>query len=78
VLRASPSLKHYPATLNRRVPQVSLVLRDLGVATPAESIMCIALFLPHFGSPVVHVVLAQVSQLRRDLGHPGKVSGNCI
>jgi hypothetical protein len=32
--------------------------------------MCIALFLPHFGSPVVHVVLAQVSQLRRDLGHP--------
>jgi len=30
--------------------------------------MGIAFFLPHFGSPVVDVVLAQVSQLRRDLG----------
>jgi hypothetical protein len=52
------------------VPQVSLVLRDLGVATPAASVMGIAFFLPHFGSPVVDVFLAQVSQLRRDLGHP--------
>jgi hypothetical protein len=55
-----------------RVPQLSLVLRDLGVATPAASVMGIVLFLPHFGSPVVDVVLAQVSQLRRDLGHPAK------
>ena len=53
-----------------RVPQVSLVLRDLGAATSAASVMGIAFFLPHFGSPVVDVVLAQVSQLRRDLGHP--------
>src|SRR5579864_6135631 len=53
--------------LDCRVPQVSLVLRDLGVAT---SVMSIALFLRHFGSPVVDVVLAQVSQQRRDLGHP--------
>ena len=53
-----------------RVPQVSLVLRDLGVATSAASVMGIALFLRHFGSRVVDVVLAQVSQQRRDLGHP--------
>ncbi|HTA22715.1 MAG TPA: hypothetical protein VK763_04215 [Terriglobales bacterium] len=50
--------------------QVSLVLRDLGVATPAASVTGIALFLPHFRSPVVDVVLAQVSQLRRDLARP--------
>ena len=62
--------------MGSRVPQVSLVLRDLKVATPAASIMCIALFLPHFGSPVVHGVLAQVSQLRRDLGHPAELKSS--
>jgi hypothetical protein len=55
-----------------RVPQVSLVLRDLGVATSAASVMGIALFLRHFGSRVVDVVLTLVSQQRRDLGHPAK------
>jgi hypothetical protein len=34
--------------------------------------MGIALFLRHFGSRVVDVVLAQVSQQRRDLGHPAR------
>ena len=50
-----------------RVPQVSLILRDLGVATSA---MSIAFFLRHFGSRVVDMALAQVSQQQRDLGHP--------
>lgn len=59
----------------RRVPQVSLVLRDLGVATSAASVMGIALFLRHFGSRVVDVVLAQVSQQQRDLGHPAYATG---
>jgi hypothetical protein len=56
------------------VPQVSLVLRDLGVATSAASVMGIALFLRHFGSRVVDVVLAQVSQQQRDMGHPASSS----
>jgi hypothetical protein len=47
----------------RRVPQVSLVLRDLGVATSVASVMGMALFLRHFGSRVVDMVLAQVSTL---------------
>ena len=52
------------------MPQVSLVLRDLGLATSAASVIGIAIFLRHFGSRVVDVLLAQVSQQRRDLGHP--------
>jgi len=37
-------------------------------------VMGIALFLCHFGSRVADVVFAQVSQQRRDLGHPAEAT----
>ena len=49
-----------------------------GFARPGSGyVRCVrhgyCLFLPHFGSRVVDVVLAQVSQQRRDLGHPAVI-----
>jgi hypothetical protein len=59
-----------PRVAGCRVPQVSLVLGDLGVAKSAASVIMYRRFRRHFGKRIAGVVLAQVSQRRRDLGHP--------
>ena len=71
-MRWASSKKTFRALSNSRrlVPQVWLVLRDLRVAKSGASLIMYCRFCRHFGSRVAEVVLAQVSQRRRDLGHP--------